>query len=392
VYRGRVGTGWTVAEAAELQGALDARARASSPFDAVPRAIARDARWIAPELVGEIAFTELTPDGHLRHPAFMGLRRDKEAEEVTLEIPAAPLTDAQGVAAAARLGVRLTHPGRVVYPGQGVTKALLVAYYEAVAGRMLPHIVRRPLSLVRCPQGRAQARFFQKHDSGGFPPDFHKVPIAEKDGEVEDYMYVEDLAGLAAGVQMNTLEYHIWGSHVDDIERPDRLIFDIDPDEGLAFSHTREAALDFHDRLAALGLKTFALVTGGKGVHVVAPLAPRLAWSEVKSFCRGFAEKVAAEAPDRFTANIRKASRKGRMFVDYLRNERGATAIAPFSTRAREGAPCAVPVSWEELVTLDRANAFSLDEAAARARAPDPWAGYFDLRQTLTKAMLKAVA
>jgi len=399
VYRGRVGTGWTVDEAAAIQRALDARVRRTSPFSAVPRDIARRARWVAPELVGEVAFTELTPDGHLRHPSFMGLRQDKKAREVTLEMPAetpvkpAPLTltDAMGVAAAERLGVRLTHPDRVVYPGQGVTKALIVAYYEAVAERMLPHIVRRPLSLVRCPQGRAKSCFFQKHDSGGFPPGFHQIPIAEKDGQLDDYMYVEDLAGLAAGVQMNTLEYHIWGSHVDDIEHPDRIIFDIDPDEGLDFSHTRQAALDFRDRLAAMGLETFALVTGGKGVHVIAPLKPTLAWPEVKSFCRGFAEKVAAEAPDRFTANIRKASRKGRMFVDYLRNERGATAIAPFSTRSREGAPCAVPVSWEELPTLDRANAFSLNAAAARAQAPDPWAGYFDLRQTITKTMLKAV-
>jgi bifunctional non-homologous end joining protein LigD len=409
VYRGRVGTGWTVDEAAALQAALDARARKTSPFGAVPRDIARRARWVAPELVGEVAFTELTPDGHLRHPSFIGLRQDKTAREVTLEMPAdapvkaAPkpkkaatlsvtLTDAMGIAAAERLGVRLTHPDRVVYPGQGVTKALIVAYYEAVAARMLPHIVRRPLSLVRCPQGRSKSCFFQKHDSGGFPPSFHKVPIAEKDGQVDDYMYVEDLAGIAAGVQMNTIEYHIWGSHVDDVERPDRIIFDIDPDEGLDFSHTRAAALDFHDRLEAMGLTTFALVTGGKGVHVVAPLTPTLTWPEVKGFCRGFAEKVAAEAPERFTANIRKASRKGRMFVDYLRNERGATAIAPFSTRSREGAPCAVPVSWDELATLERANAFSLGAAAARARGPDPWNGYFDLRQTLTKAMLKAVA
>ncbi len=412
VYRGRVGTGWTVAEAAGLQQALDARARKTSPFGAVPRDISRRARWVEPSLVGEVAFTELTPDGHLRHPSFMGLRQDKTAREVTLEMPAdAPVkatpkprsraaakspaaeefTDAMGIAVAEKLGVRLTSPDRDVYPGDGVTKAKIVAYYAAVAERMLPHIVRRPLSLVRCPQGRAKACFFQKHDSGGFPDAFRKVPIAEKDGAVEDYMYVEDLAGLVAGVQMNTLEYHIWGSHVDAIERPDRIIFDIDPDEGLDFASTRQAALDFRDRLEAMGLATYALVTGGKGIHVVAPIRPTLEWPEVKTFCRGFAEKVSADEPGRFTANIRKASRKGRMFVDYLRNERGATAIAPFSTRSREGAPCAVPVSWDELATLDRANGFSLGAAAARAKAPDPWAGYFKQKQAITKAMLKAV-
>jgi len=256
---------------------------------------------------------------------------------------------------------------------------------------MLPHIVRRPLSLVRCPQGRSKYCFFQKHDSGGFPGEFKKVPIAEKNGAIQDYMYVDDLAGLAAGVQMNTLEFHIWGSHVDDVEKPDRIIFDIDPDVGLDFEATKQAAIDFRDKLAEMGLKTYPMVTGGKGIHVIAPLKRTLEWPKVKAFCRAFAEKVAHEEPDRFTANIRKVSRKGRMFVDYLRNERGATAIAPFSTRSREGAPCAVPLSWEELPGLDRANGFSLPEAAARAKAPDPWPDYFKVKQAITAKMLKAV-
>ncbi|MBI4923200.1 MAG: hypothetical protein HY834_15775 [Devosia nanyangense] len=301
------------------------------------------------------------------------------------------LTGEAGIATARRLGVTLTHPERMEYPAEGVSKAEIVAYYAAVAGRMLPHLARRPLSLVRSPQGGIGHTFFQKHASAGFPAELRTLPIAERDGTVDSYLYVEDLAGLVAGVQMNTLEFHIWGSHVDNLERPDRIIFDIDPDEGLGFAATRQAAMDFRDRLEDMGLKTYAMVTGGKGIHVIAPLRPTLEWPEVKAFCHGFAELVAKQEPDRFTANIRKTTRTGRMFVDYLRNERGATAVCPFSTRARDGAPCAVPVSWDELKTLDHANGFSIGEAAARANAPDPWADYFKVKQSITKTMLKAV-
>ncbi len=404
VYRGRVGTGYNAESAAEIQKALDRLHLDASPFAEVPRSISREARWVKPELVAEIAFTEFTPDGVLRHPSFVGLRDDKAAKAVHRERakpaisnkPAkpdgrVPLDTAKGIAAAERLGVRLTSPERIVFPSQGVTKAEIVAYYEAVADRMLPHLARRPLSLVRCPQGRARHCFFQKHDSGGFPDALRKVPITEKDGKSEDYMYVDDLAGVVAGVQMNTLEFHIWGSHIDEIERPERIIFDIDPDEGLGFAEVRSAALDLRSELNTLGLKTFPMVTGGKGIHVIAPLQRRREWPEVKAFCKGFAEYLAREQPDRFTANIRKASRKGRMFIDYLRNERGSTAVAPYSTRSREGAPCAVPVTWDEVETLEAANLFSLEAAAWRAQQPDPWPDYFGLRQSITAAMLKAV-
>ena len=408
IYRGRVGTGFNEASAAKLQAELDRLAADQPAFDAVPRDIRRQARWITPELVGEVAYTEITPDGVLRHPSFLGLRQDKPAAEVRHETPvaarsgkstatpaaaasAADLSDAAGIAAAAALGVRLTHPERIVFPGQGVTKGNIAAYYQAVAGAMLPHLVNRPLSLVRCPQGRSKHCFFQKHASGGFPGDLKQVPITEKDGSTEDYMYVDNLAGVIAGVQMNTLEFHIWGSRIDRLEKPDRIIFDIDPDEGLSFGDVRQAALDIRDRLVEMGLQTFPMVTGGKGIHVIAPLTARTEWPEVKAFCRAFADRLATDEPERFTANIRKVNRKGRMFIDYLRNERGSTAIAPYSTRSRDGAPCAVPVGWNEVAQLDRANGFSLAEAAARAAGPDPWPDYFDLRQSITKSLLASV-
>src|SRR5690606_8760702 len=224
-------------------------------------------------------------------------------------------------------GIKLTSPDRIAYPGQGVTKADLVAYYAAVAGRMLPYIENRPLSLLRCPQGRAKYCFFQKHDTGGFPEAMKSVLIAEKDGTKEDYFYIDDLAGLIAGTQMNVLEWHLWGSRIKDVEKPERIIFDIDPDEGLDFSHVRAAATDIRDMLAELGLRSYALVSGGKGVHVIAPLRPSAEWPEVKAFCKAVAQRLAADHPDRFVANMSKAKRKGKLFIDYLRNERGATAI-----------------------------------------------------------------
>ena len=391
VYRGRVGTGFSMDDAQALQRQLDSRARKTNPFVNVPRPIAKSAKWVAPELVAEIAYTEFTPDGIMRHPSFRALREDKPAGDIVLDKPDSARSPAAGLAAAEAAGIKLTSPDRVVYPGQGVTKADLVAYYAAVAARMLPYIENRPLSLLRCPQGRAKYCFFQKHDTGGFPDAMKSLMIAEKDGEKESYFYITDLAGLIAGTQMNVLEWHLWGARTDDIEKPERVIFDIDPDEGLDFQHVRAAAIDIRAELDAWGLDSYPLVTGGKGVHVIAPLRPDCEWPEVKSFCKVLAQRLADKFPDRFTANSRKASRKGKLFIDYLRNERGSTAIAPWSTRSRQGAPVAVPVDWDELETIKAANQFSLAAATERAGQPDPWRGYFATDQSITKAMVSSV-
>ena len=369
--------------------------------------------------IGELNYTEITPDGVLRHPSFVGLREDKPAKDVHIEVPAAKpktttktetrarpaarksspkgkavsetsaFTDDMGVAVAERLGVKLTNPGRPVLPNETVTKGQIVAYYDAVAERMLPHIERRPLSLVRVPHG--QRPFFQKHDSGGFPETRKHVQIDLKESEKEDHFYIDDLAGLVGGVQMSTLEFHIWGSRIDKLEKPDRIIFDIDPDEGLDFSHVREAAAHIRDLLGVLGLQTFPMVTGGKGIHVIAPLKPKLEWPEVKDFCHSFAQMLEDTEPEHFTANIRKVKRQGRMFVDYLRNERGSTAVSPFSTRAKPGIPCAVPVAWSDLDGIEAANMFHLSAAAERAQGPDPWPDYFKLTQTITSKMIDAM-
>ena len=381
LYRGRVGTGFSQDLLTELDQRLAGLARKTSPFEAVPKERTRDVHWVTPELVAEIAYTEFTEDGILRHPSFIGLRGDKPAREVQME--KAQHLEHDGEEVAERLGVRLTSPNRVVFPEVGITKSDLVSYYEAVAEVMLPHLKERPLSLVRCPQGRDKACFFQKHDTGGFPDEIKSTQITEKDGDSQNYFYVTDLAGIIAGTQMNTLEWHIWGSRRQSAEKPDRLVFDIDPDEGLEFAAVRSAAADISEKLNTMKLKSYPMVTGGKGIHVIVPLKPDVEWPDVKAFSKSFAQSLADDEPKRFTANLSKAQRKGRLFIDYLRNERGSTAICPWSVRSREGAPVAVPVSWDEVKTLKSANLFSIETAAARAGQQNPWPDYFEIRQSL---------
>lgn len=288
-------------------------------------------------------------------------------------------------------GVRLSHPDKVLFPKQGITKSDLATYYEAIAERILPQISDRPLSLVRCPQGRGSKCFFQKHDQGGFPEALKTIAITEASGARASYFFIDTLAGLIAGVQVGVLEFHIWGCRRDRIEQPDRLVFDLDPDEALNFADVSRAAMHVRDRLETLGLKSWALVTGGKGIHVVVPLARRNGWDEVKIFVRGFARQLAEEEPDRYIAKASKASRTGRIFIDWLRNDRGSTAICPYSTRAREGAPVAMPVSWEELGDLKAANVFTIANTPQRVRdVPDPWGDM--TAQSLPKKLLAGFA
>jgi bifunctional non-homologous end joining protein LigD len=304
------------------------------------------------------------------------LRKNKETGEVAREMErgAAEALKA-GTSRDEVAGVRLSHPDKVLFPKQGLTKSDLATYYEAIAERMLPQISDHPLSLVRCPQGRGSKCFFQKHDQGGFPAALKTIAITESSGARASYFYVDTLAGLIAGVQVGVLEFHIWGCRRDRLEQPDRLVFDLDPDEALNFADVKRAAMDVRDRLLALELNSWAMVTGGKGIHVTVPLARRNDWDEVKTFARGIARQLAEEEPARFIAKASKASRTGRIFVDWLRNDRGSTAISPYSTRAREGAPVAMPVSWDELGGLTAANVFTITNAPQRVRdLPDPWA------------------
>jgi len=354
-YAGKVGTGFDTTAMDDLRPRLDRLGRKTATVDA-PRAMVRGAHWVTPKLVAEIAYTEETVDGLLRHPSFIGLRGDKPAAEVVAE-RAAPTPPAPAPA------VKVSNPDRVVFPEAGVTKGELAAYYAQVAPAMLAWTANRPVSLVRCPQGRGKACFFQKHDAGSFGEAVHHVDIVAKDGSSDPYLYVRDTDGLVGCVQMGTIEFHGWGSSVATLETPDRLVFDLDPDEGLGFAEVKKAAEHLRDRLGDLGLASFPLLSGGKGVHVVVPLIPQAEWPAIKDFADRFARALAQAEPDRFVAVMTKAKRKGRIFIDWLRNQRGATAVLPYSARAREGAPVAAPVSWTELRDLDTPARWTVRDA-----------------------------
>jgi bifunctional non-homologous end joining protein LigD len=355
VYKGKVGTGFDTKTLADLAERMKPLAR-DKPAAEIPRAEARGGQWVEPKLVAEIAFAEVTHEGRVRHGSFLGLRGDKEAKEVKPEKPQP--------APAPESAVKISNRDRVIFPESGQTKGQLADYYAQVAPLMLAHMAGRPISLVRCPQGRAKKCFFQKHDSGSFGEDVHHVPIREKDGHYEDYLYVESAAGILSCVQMGTIEFHGWDSHASDVEAPDRMIFDLDPDEGLDFGHVKQAALDLRDKLTDLGLMTFPMLSGGKGVHIVVPLNPGHDWDTHKDFSKRFAEAMSMAEPDRFVATISKAKRVGKIFIDYLRNQRGSTAVMPYSARARPGAAVAAPITWDELKDIESAHEWSIDDAA----------------------------
>jgi bifunctional non-homologous end joining protein LigD len=370
VYAGKVGTGFDMAAIHALRARFDP-IETDTPPVAVPRAAARGAHWVKPVLVAEIAFAEFTAENVVRHASFLGLREDKKAKEVVVETPVAPPP-------AAETSVRISSPDRVIFPEDNITKGQLADYYTQVAGIALPWLANRPISLVRCPQGRAKHCFFQKHDAGSFGEHVHHVDVREKDGSVEPYLYLDDAEGMLTCVQMGTIEFHGWGSLVADIEKPDRMVFDLDPDVGLDFEKVKKAAEDLKDHLADIGLASFPLLSGGKGVHVVVPLTPQAEWPAVRSFAERFARALAQAEPDRFTANMKKTTRVGRIFIDYLRNQRGATAVLPYVARARPGANVAAPVTWSELRELEAPGRYSVRDAAvlierANSRALSGW-------------------
>jgi bifunctional non-homologous end joining protein LigD len=358
-YAGKVGTGFGMDEILRLMARMQPLEQAT-PTVKAPRAEVRGAHWLTPALVAEIAYTEMTNEGTLRHPSYLGLREDKKPEAVVLEIEA-PVAD---LAAPATSNVRISNRDRVIFPESQITKGQLADYYAAVAPVMLPWVGSRPISLVRCPQGRAKKCFFQKHDAGSFGDTVKHVGIREKDGHEEPYLFIDTADGLMTCVQMGTIEFHGWGARIEDVEKADRLVFDLDPDEGLDFEAVRTAAFHFRDILKSIGLETFPMVTGGKGVHVIAPLVPQAEWPEVKDFAHRLAQAVAQSDPENFTAALPKVQRKGRIFVDYLRNQRGATAVMPYAVRARPEAPVAAPISWKEMETIDAPNHFHIGDAA----------------------------
>lgn len=351
-YAGKVGTGFTQSVMDELLAALEPLAT-NNAIVAIPGAAKRGAHFVKPKLVAEIAYGALTDDGILRHASFVGLRSDKKAADVNIE---------KAVTAPDVAKVKISNRDRVIFPEVYITKGELADYYDSMAGLVLATVAGRPLSLVRCPQGRAKQCFFQRHGAEDLGDAIRTINVLGKDGNTRAYMYIEDKTGLIETIQMGSIELHGWGAKADDIEHPDRLIFDLDPDEGLDFDDVRRAAVDLKKHLSDLGLVSFPMLSGGKGIHVVVPLTPSAEWAEVTDFAHRFAAALAGADPDRYTATMSKAKRKGRIFIDWLRNQRGSTAIMPYSVRAREGAPVAAPVTWSEISELTGGAHYKLED------------------------------
>jgi bifunctional non-homologous end joining protein LigD len=383
IYAGRTGTGFTQKTHRMLRDKLDKLRQARPSFEKLPDGVSRGVIWVKPELVAQVSFSAWTADQLVRQAAFKGLREDKPAHTVRRESPetdakeasqqssakttassAAPktttsTTHAKKAAAAGELPIRLTHPDKVLDESSGLTKRALADYYLAIANVMLPFIADRPLTIVRC-------------------------PVDKKSGKPEPYITLSKPESIVELAQLGVLEMHPWGSRNEHLEQPDRLIFDLDPDESLPWRTLAASALEVRKRLKALGLQSFVKSTGGKGLHVVAPIRPEHPWPVVKQFAHNFVLAMEKEAPSRFLTKMTKAARAGKIYLDYLRNERGSTAVAPYSPRARAGLPVAIPLGWSELKSghLPRFHVSEFSEWRKRLRR-DPWKEMPSLQQRL---------
>ncbi len=382
---GHVGTGYTRKSAAMLKEKLDPLRTERSAFSG-KAGRERSVVWVRPELVAQVEFGSWTASKTLRHSAFLGLREDKPAAEVVAETSGRPAKSRKATkppaaaAAPAKTSIKLSNPDKKLWPDVGFTKRDLLAYYAAVWPRMAPYVVDRPLALVRAPDGIEAHRFFQKHAMPGMSSAVARMKDPD-DGE--ELLYIRDFDGLAALVQLGVVEIHVWGSKIDAIETPDQIIFDLDPDPGVPVERVREAAGTVRMRLEELGFESYLKVSGGKGFHVVMSLQPSADWVQVKEFTRDFARAMEQTEPKLYTATLAKKARKNRIFIDYLRNGRGSTAIAPFSSRARPGATVSLPVGWEELEAL-KPDQFRAADLTRGLPEDDPWAGFFAPKRTLT--------
>ena len=409
VYAGKVGTGFDTESSLEVRALLAQRIRKTMAYGQVPADGRRGAVWVEPDLVCEVEFTEWTPDGRLRHPSFQGLREDKPAADVhrdrvlhvtrTMRDPK-PASDEEPAGTSSGKaksgdaevgGVRVSHPGRVVYPDTDITKLDLADYYHAVRGHILPFVAERPLSMVRCPDGIGGQCFFQRHIAREQSPYLFDTGIQVK-GRNEDYLMIKDEKGLITLVQWGVIEMHVWGCRAGRPELPDTVVFDLDPDPDVPWTRVIDGVKEVRTRMEEFGLKTFLKTTGGKGLHVVVPLTPKHGWPTIKAFARAVAQSMAHDAPDLYIATMSKEKRKGRIFVDYLRNELTSTAIAPYAVRARPGATVATPLAWDELTPALRPGDFTIASVPPRLKTiDDPWADYFDTGQTIREEIVDAL-
>ena len=433
IYCGRTGTGFTQKTHAMLRAKLDKLRRTTSAFESVPPDARRGAIWVKPELVAEVAFSTWTADNLVRQAAFQGLREDKPAEEVHREEPSTPPNPGKSKPAARHAAhsapataapktvpakpkiasakksaktastdavehapIRLTHPDKVLDAESRLTKQQLADYYWAIAPHMLPHIAGRPLSLVRCPDGTAHPCFFQKHVNNTLPPGIDSVGIRDrKTGKVEPYITLSTPEALAGLAQLGVLEVHPWGSRNDDLEHPDRIIIDLDPDAAITWETLAAAAAEVRAHFKSLGLQSFLKTTGGKGLHIVVPLVnghggPEHDWTVIKNFTHAFVLEMEKQNPRLYLTKMTKAARTGRIFLDYLRNQREATAVAPYSPRSRAGAPVSMPIPWSDLKLPDHPAFHVTDFADWNPRLKrDPWKDLPDTGQRITAEVLK---
>lgn len=390
---GSVGTGWSSAQGAELHKQLvklETKTPAVDPADVEPGRWSKrkrgSERWVKPTMVVEVAFGEWTPEGHVRHPTFRGVRTDKPAHAITREKPSA--VPAKAVRpAAAKASVKVSHPERVIDKTSGTTKLQLVEYYQAIAPWMLPHLKDRPVSLVRGPSGIAGQLFFQKHSEARMPGMTELDPALWPGHDA--LLAVNSAEALVHAAQFNVIEFHTWNSTARRIDQPDRVIFDLDPGEGVTWEHVQEAAVLTRGLLEQLGLQAWLKTSGGKGLHVVVPLAPKLDYETVKDFSQKVVQHMAKVIPSRFVAKSGGSNRVGKIFVDYLRNGHGQTTAAAFSARARPGLGVSMPVAWEQLQELKSGAHWNIATAPGylAQRAVDPWADYWKSKQTLTNAL-----
>jgi bifunctional non-homologous end joining protein LigD len=382
---GRVGTGFTAGVAGTLYNALSSMEIKASPFAGkLPSAASRGVKWVRPELVAEVEFRGWTHDGMIRQGSFQGLREDKDPREVVRETAVEGSRDTSSGAAILEKA-HLTHPERVLWEDEGITKLGLAEFYTEIADWILPQIVNRPLSLLRCPGGSQKECFFQKHAWAGLDEDLiSRVRVGD-----DEAVAIQDLAGLLALVQAGVLEIHPWGSTLKNPEKPDRLVFDLDPGEGVGWDAVVQGAIDVRDYLQDLNLVSFVKTSGGKGLHVVVPLRPKASWDEAKAFAAGVAAAMTKASPALYTNTMAKRARTGRIFIDYLRNARGVTAVATYSTRARAGAPVSTPLAWEELLTIRSGNQYRIGNLAARLShlQDNPWADFGNIEQVVPKAV-----
>lgn len=371
-YVGRVGTGYDDATLKKLAARMAPLKRRTPSVDLPPHIaqLPRDVTWIEPQLVVEVAFRGWGKEGLVRQGSFQRVREDKTVEDVV------PQTAAPAISS----------PDKLIFPESNITKQQVADYYREIAPLLLPDVEKRPLSLIRCPDGIKGACFFQKHHAETLGSNVKSVAIKEKDGGREKYVYIDSVEGLLDLVQMNVLELHPWGARVEDVEHPDRLVFDLDPGDGVEWKAVAAAARDVRDRLADIGLTSFLRTSGGKGLHVVVPIAPKQDWTKAKAFCEAFADAMATQAPQKYVATASKAKRKGVIFIDWLRNGRGATSVASWSLRARATAPVAVPIRWDELGRVKSGAQYDMAKALRRAASQrkDPWEGW----QAATKQKL----